>query len=179
MHARFRFAVASALEHEDLVGTLYFDDVPACVLRQARTSAAMELEIPSAPGGGKWHFSLVDFEEALGALKKRMWQLRGVDDEVPTRIASNEQLHEAVKEIIESLRQAGEADLAADLRGALYISNVSGEVLGETREQLRRVRAALTPDTARLRGAIDEAIRAIDDAFERSRGFSRTPREDL
>jgi hypothetical protein len=79
MNPRFRFTVGSEPEYEDLVGDLYFDDAPVCILTQEKGFDAMEVQFLPAPGGDRWHFSLKDFEEALAALKKRMWELRRIE----------------------------------------------------------------------------------------------------
>jgi hypothetical protein len=39
----------------------------------------MQMKLFAPPGGGAWTFALQDFEEALAALKKRMWELRRTD----------------------------------------------------------------------------------------------------
>jgi len=80
MNPRFEISVGSEYDYEDLVGNLYFDGVPVCILTQEKGFAAMELELLPAPEGGKWRFALSEFEEALAALKKRMWDLRRTDD---------------------------------------------------------------------------------------------------
>jgi hypothetical protein len=76
MNLRFRITVGSEPEYEDLVGDLYFDDQIVCVLTQEQGFDAMQVEIFSPPDGGTWSFALAEFEEALAALKKRMWELR-------------------------------------------------------------------------------------------------------
>ena len=78
MNARFRFTVGSEPDHDDLVGDLYFDDGIVCVMTQEAGFDAMRIEIFPAPSGN-WMFELRDFEDALAALKKRMWELRRAD----------------------------------------------------------------------------------------------------
>ncbi len=79
MNPRFRFTVGSEPGYEDLVGDLYFDDCIVCVLTQEGGFDAMQIQLHGPPGGGIWEFSLSDFEEAVTALKQRMWELRRVD----------------------------------------------------------------------------------------------------
>ncbi len=79
MNSRFRFTLGSEPEYEDLVGDLYFDDCIVCVLTQEGGFEAMQIELHAPPQGGTWTFTLADFEEALAALKKRMWELRRTD----------------------------------------------------------------------------------------------------
>ena len=81
MNPRFRFTVGSEPEYEDLVGDLYFDDRIVCTLTQEKGFEAMELEFLPGHDGGRWHFLLKDFEEALAALKNRMWELRRITPE--------------------------------------------------------------------------------------------------
>lgn len=76
MNQRFRFTIGSEPEYEDLVGDLYFDDRIVCVLTQEGGFDAMQIHLHGPPEGGTWTFSLSEFEEALSALKKRMWELR-------------------------------------------------------------------------------------------------------
>lgn len=76
MNPRFRFTVGSETAYEDLVGDLYFDDQIVCVLTQEGGFDAMQIELFPPPDDGHWRFRLRDFEEALAALKTRMWELR-------------------------------------------------------------------------------------------------------
>lgn len=76
MNPRFRITVGSEPEYEDLVGDLYFDDMIICVLTQEGGFEAMRIQIFPPPGGGTWNFAFAEFEEALAALRKRMWELR-------------------------------------------------------------------------------------------------------
>lgn len=76
MNPRFRITVGSEPDFEDLVGDLYFDDQIVCVLTQEEGFDKIRVQIFSPPECGAWSFLLNDFEEALAALKKRMWELR-------------------------------------------------------------------------------------------------------
>lgn len=79
MNPHFRITVGSEPEYEDLVGDLYFDDQIVCVLTQEEGFQAMQMKLFGQLNGEAWSFSLADFEEALAALKKRMWELRRTD----------------------------------------------------------------------------------------------------
>jgi hypothetical protein len=83
MNSRFRFTVGSEPEYEDLVGDLYFDDRIVCVITQEGGFDALQIQLYGPPEGRAWAFSLSDFEEALTALKKRMWELRRTDSSDP------------------------------------------------------------------------------------------------
>ena len=76
MNSRFCFTVGSEPDYEDLVGDLYFDDQIVCVLTQEEGLDAAHVKLFCRPDGTAWDFPLADFEEALNALKKRMWELR-------------------------------------------------------------------------------------------------------
>lgn len=76
MNSRFRFTVGSSFGYEDLVGDLYFDDRILCVLTQENGFEAMKIELHGPPAGDTWTFPLADFEAALTAMKRRMWELR-------------------------------------------------------------------------------------------------------
>lgn len=81
-------------------------------------------------------------------------------------ITTNQDLYGVVREIIDALKQAGEAELAGDLQGALSISSLPGEVLGETRLQLERVKKSRVSDRVDIRRAVDEAMRYIRSALD-------------
>ena len=83
MNPGFRCTVGSEPDYEDLVGDLYFDDRIVCVLTQEAGFESMQMELHAPPGGDTWSFPLADFEAALEALKRRMWELRRRDDGRP------------------------------------------------------------------------------------------------
>ena len=79
MNPRFRIVVGSDPDHEDLVGEIYFDDEIVAILSQESGIDRMEVEFVPRAGGKPWIFKLVEFEEALAAVKKRLWELRRTD----------------------------------------------------------------------------------------------------
>ena len=79
MSSRFRITIGSDPDHEDLVGDLYFDDQIVCVLTQEAGIDAVQIELFPPSGGGTWSFALAEFEEALRAVKQRLWELRRAD----------------------------------------------------------------------------------------------------
>jgi hypothetical protein len=87
MNPRFRITVGSEPDYEDLVGDLYFDGQIVAVLTQERGFDAMEIQLHGPPTGGRWTFDLADFEAALSALKRRMWELRRTESEVNARVS--------------------------------------------------------------------------------------------
>lgn len=76
MNPRFRITVGSETDYENLVGDLYFDDSIVCVLTQEGEIEAAQIKLFKPPHGDNWDFALRDFEEAVEALKKRLWELR-------------------------------------------------------------------------------------------------------
>lgn len=76
MNPSFRIVVASDPDHEELVGELYFDDEIVCILTQEQGLEAMELELFPRRDAKPWALRLLDFEEGLAALKRRMFELR-------------------------------------------------------------------------------------------------------
>ncbi|HWG54675.1 MAG TPA: hypothetical protein VN677_15380 [Gemmatimonadaceae bacterium] len=58
------------------MGDLYFDDQLVCVLTQEEGLEAALMKLFGKPDSAAWDFPLADFEEALHALKRRMWELR-------------------------------------------------------------------------------------------------------
>ena len=78
------------------------------------------------------------------------------------QISNNEQLYSTVRAIITALHAHGDARAASDLRDALTLSTLPGEILGETRLALRAIRAndATLPEA--LRRDIHTAIAYIE-----------------
>lgn len=76
MNPCFRITVGSEPESEELVGDLYCDDQIVCVLTPDEGSQHTQMRLFGPPDGGAWSFLLADFEQALTALKLRMWELR-------------------------------------------------------------------------------------------------------
>ncbi len=79
MNPRFRITVGSEPDYDNLVGDLYFDDSIVCVITQEGGMEAAQIKLFKPPQGVDWEFALRDFEEALAALKHRLWELRRTD----------------------------------------------------------------------------------------------------
>jgi|tagenome__1003787_1003787.scaffolds.fasta_scaffold17368431_1 hypothetical protein len=60
-------------------------------------------------------------------------------------ILSNNQLYDAVKETADGLEGLGMKDQADELRAALSISSLPGEILGEIRLALQRIDLRVLP----------------------------------
>lgn len=77
-------------------------------------------------------------------------------------IKSNDDLYASVRAISSELSRLGENEWSSALAEAISISTVPGEILGETRLQLRRLRATNIPANFGLEGRIDEALYYLD-----------------
>ena len=73
-------------------------------------------------------------------------------------INNNADLYDTVHSLRDKLREAGEEDWSLALDEALSISSVPGEILGELRLQLQRVRGGPVGNQLGLNGQIDEAL---------------------
>ena len=80
-------------------------------------------------------------------------------------ITTNQELYDVVGDLMNALRKAGEPNLSEGLHSALSISTLPGEVLGEIRLQLERVKGSRPYDQIHIRRAVDEAIRYINGAL--------------
>ena len=77
-------------------------------------------------------------------------------------ISNNSDLYTTIEALIHQLNAAGEQDWSSVLNDALSISTVPGEILGETRLQLRQLQE--TPIPSRLGGdwRVDEKLAYLD-----------------
>jgi len=77
-------------------------------------------------------------------------------------IRNNADLWASIDGLMAVLSAAGEPRFAAALGRALGISSLPGEILGETRLELRRVRSSPLYSRLDVRARVDEALRYID-----------------
>ncbi len=77
-------------------------------------------------------------------------------------IESNENLYETVRELVGALQNVGASEQASDLRMALRFSSMPGEILGEIRRALRRVRDHAAYGEWDIRTRVDEGIAYVD-----------------
>jgi len=77
MNPRFRTAIASDVDHDDLVGEIYFDDQIVCVLTRGRHPGAIDLELVPKGNRESWVFELSEIEEVLDEVKERLVELWG------------------------------------------------------------------------------------------------------
>jgi hypothetical protein len=80
-------------------------------------------------------------------------------------IADNQELYEAVRETVAALREADASELASDLQSALTISSMPGEILGEIRLVLRRIRAHPIYKRLDVRRRVDDGVDYVDRAL--------------
>jgi hypothetical protein len=77
-------------------------------------------------------------------------------------ILDNDELYAAISSLIDALQRGGEDRWGVALGEALSISTVPGEILGETRLQLRELRATSIPQKLGIEIVVDEAIAYLD-----------------
>jgi hypothetical protein len=77
-------------------------------------------------------------------------------------ISSNADLYKTVKDLSNELRGAGEEQWSAALDDTLSISSVAGEILGETRLQLKRLLSAEVATRLGLKGQVVESLSYLD-----------------
>ena len=80
-------------------------------------------------------------------------------------ISNNHELYSSVREIAKALEDAGAQNLANELRQALTVSSMPGEVLGEVRLALQRVRSHEIYHRLNVRQHVDEGIEYVGRAF--------------
>jgi hypothetical protein len=81
-------------------------------------------------------------------------------------ISNNHELYEVVREAVEVLRDAGASELASDLQLALTISSMPGEILGEIRLVLRRIRSHPSYERIDVRRRVDDGMQYLDRALD-------------
>ncbi|WP_050726528.1 hypothetical protein [Vulgatibacter incomptus] len=77
-------------------------------------------------------------------------------------IVSNQELFALVRELADILRDEGAEELADVLSDALSISSLPGEILGEIRVALRRVREDALYKRIDVRRPVDGGIAYVD-----------------
>jgi len=82
-------------------------------------------------------------------------------------IRTNNDLYQAVNELIRTLDNTGEQELASGLHDALGISSLPGEILGEIRLQLRRLSESLC-SRIDIQAIVDDSVHYIDSVLAAS-----------
>lgn len=77
-------------------------------------------------------------------------------------ILDNTDLYAKIQALSNELREAGEARWSSELNDALVISSVPGEILGETRLRLQKLRACQIPSVLGLKWRVEEALSYLD-----------------
>ena len=77
-------------------------------------------------------------------------------------IKDNNVFFASVRELCRILEKLGATDLAGDLCGSLSVSSLSGEVLGEIRLSLQRIRDDKVYSRVDVRRHVDEEIAYIN-----------------
>lgn len=77
-------------------------------------------------------------------------------------VESNSDLYATVEAIRAKLQRAGALEWSSALNDALHISSVPGEVLGETRLQLRRLQRSAIVSQLNLQEEIAKSLKYLD-----------------
>jgi len=77
-------------------------------------------------------------------------------------IVDNSDLYSAIAALSQQLRSYGEEEWSSILDEALSISTLPGEILGEIRLQLLKLRASEVPMRLGLKWQIDDALSYLD-----------------
>jgi hypothetical protein len=80
-------------------------------------------------------------------------------------IHDNQELYSVVLDLCKSLKELGANGLAADLQGALSVSSLPGEVLGEIGLSLKRVRDHEAYRRLEVRRRVDDGIAYVERAL--------------
>lgn len=80
-------------------------------------------------------------------------------------ITNNNALYSSVRELCRILEELDASDLASDLRGALSVSSLPGEVLGEIGLSLKRVRDHEAYTRLDIRRRVNEGIAYVNKAL--------------
>jgi len=82
-------------------------------------------------------------------------------------ISNNLQLYEFIRTLSQDLRASGKEQAASALEDALSISTVPGEILGEIRLQLRKLRSSTPKVEQSARQTVDDALNYLDSVLGR------------
>ncbi len=80
METDFEFSVASDVDYEDLIADIGFDNKLVVLLTQEEGFENMRIKIFPQIDGENWDFRLDEFEAVLKNAKKRLWELRKIEE---------------------------------------------------------------------------------------------------
>lgn len=80
----FNFSVGSDFDYEDLIADIGYDNQLVAILTQEEGFENMKITIYCPKDADCWNFRLDEFEKIIHKAKKRLWELRKVDDESST-----------------------------------------------------------------------------------------------
>jgi len=83
--------------------------------------------------------------------------------------SSNYDLYESMRKLISDLYDEGAEELAGCLSDAMSISSIAGEVLGEIRLALLKIRQHLLYKRVDIRTGVDEGIEYVDNVLGKYR----------
>ena len=76
----FRVDILFPDQFQDMIAEVYFQDEFLCLISQDEGYDSIDLEIICSSKDKNWKFKLADFEEAIEYAKKRLWELRKIDE---------------------------------------------------------------------------------------------------
>ncbi|MGA8163395.1 MAG: hypothetical protein WB791_00025 [Waddliaceae bacterium] len=78
---KFNFSVGSDFDYEDLIADIGYDNQLVALLTQEEGFENMKIKIYPPRDGDCWNFRLDEFEEIIHKARKRLWELRKIDEE--------------------------------------------------------------------------------------------------
>ncbi len=80
INPNYRVDIVGDLEHEDLTADIYFQDQIVATLLQEKGFENLEIDIYPSKLHKIWHFNYSEFEQVLQHAKKRLWELRKIEE---------------------------------------------------------------------------------------------------
>lgn len=75
----FEITVSSDEDYEDLIAEVLYRGEFVCLITQESGFGALDVEIHARADGQPWKFKLAAFEGVVTQAKKRLWELRKVE----------------------------------------------------------------------------------------------------
>jgi hypothetical protein len=81
INKKFRIDIVGALDYEDFIADIYYEDRPLAILTQEEGFVNMRISILPPKGAEHWDFRFDEFEAAINHAKKRLWELRVIPED--------------------------------------------------------------------------------------------------
>lgn len=76
----FEVQVMDDPDHEDLIAEILYKGEFCFLVSQEAGFHNLEIQVQSRQSGRPWRFSVAEMEDAINRAKKRLWDLRRVED---------------------------------------------------------------------------------------------------